>query len=95
MATATATKMTKSAFLTDFLKKNPKANVTVVNEAWTKAGNDGSVSPSLVTKLRSDLGLSGNTRFTPKVSVVSPTKKSAKKIRKVRGEGFVPQGASC
>ena len=66
MATATATKMTKSAFLTGFLRKNPTANPDVVNEAWAKAGNAGSVSRSLVGKLRTDLGLSGNVRRKPR-----------------------------
>ena len=86
MATATATKTTKSAFLTGFLKKNPNANVTAVNQAWAKAGNPGTVSPSLVTKLRSDLGLSGNIRSTPRTSVASPTQKSEKKTRKSQGK---------
>lgn len=65
MATATAPKMTKSAFLTGFLKKNPTANPDVVNEAWAKAGYTGSVSRSLVGKLRTDLGLSGNILAKP------------------------------
>jgi hypothetical protein len=80
METATATKTTKSAFLTGFLTKNPNANVTAVNQAWAKAGNPGTVSPSLVTKLRSDLGLSGNIRTTTKAA-----KTSSKASRKTRG----------
>jgi hypothetical protein len=86
MATATETKTTKTAFVTDFLKENPTANPDVVNEAWAKAGNDGSVSPSLVTKLRSDLGLAGNIRSTPKASVTTPTKKPEKATRKSEGK---------
>jgi hypothetical protein len=84
MATATATKTTKSAFLTAFLKKNPNANVTAVNQAWAKAGNPGTVSPSLVTKLRSDLGLSGNSRTTPRTSVASPTKTMPEPVKATR-----------
>ena len=85
MATATvAKKMTKSAFLTSFFKKNPTANVTAVNEAWAKAGNSGGVSPALVSKLRFDLGLSGNTRSTPKASVAPPTKQSSKPVKATR-----------
>jgi hypothetical protein len=86
MATATETKTTKTAFVTDFLKENPTANPAVVNHAWAKAGNDGTVSPSLVTKLRSDLGLSGNSRTTPRTSVASPTKKPVKATRKSQGK---------
>jgi hypothetical protein len=79
MATATAArKMTKSAFLTGFLRKNPTANQDVVNEAWANAGYTGSVSRSLVGKLRTDLGLSGNVRSTPSSSVAPPTTKKSK-----------------
>jgi hypothetical protein len=66
MATATHEKVNKTAFLTDFLGKNPKANSRAVNEAWTKSGNAGTVSPTLVSKLRSELGLSGNIRSRSK-----------------------------
>ena len=86
MATATATKTTKTAFVTDFLKENPTANPEVVNEAWAKAGNPGTVSPSLVSKLRFDLGLSGNIPTTPKTSVASPTTKPVKASRKSQGK---------
>jgi hypothetical protein len=80
MATATAKKPTKTAFVTGFLKKHPQANPTAVNEAWAKAGHTGSVSPSLVGRLRTDLGLSGNIRRTP------GTAKKATKTRR-RDEG--------
>ena len=80
MATGTATKPTKTAFSTAFLKKNPTANPVVVNEAWMKAGNPGTVSPALVGRLRTDLGLSGNIRRTP------GTAKKATKTRR-RDEG--------
>ena len=33
-----------------------------MNEAWTKAGFDGSISGTLVNKMRSELGLTGNLR---------------------------------
>jgi hypothetical protein len=80
MATATAKKPTKTAFVTGFLKKHPQANPTAVNEAWAKAGHTGSVSPALVGRLRTDLGLSGNIRRTP------GTAKKATKTRR-RDEG--------
>lgn len=52
----------KSAFLTEFLGENPTATSKAVNAAWSDAGHDGSISPTLVSKLRSDLGLTGNVR---------------------------------
>lgn len=62
MATATHEKVNKTVFLRDFLGKNPKANSRIVNEAWATSGNAGTVSPTLVSKLRSELGLSGDIR---------------------------------
>lgn len=59
---ATPAPMGKSAFVKTFIQKNPKATYLVINEAWKKAGNAESVSSSLVHKLRSRAGLTGNTR---------------------------------
>jgi hypothetical protein len=78
MATATARRTSKTAFLTGFFKKNPTANSTAVNRAWAKAGNPGKVSPSLVSKLRSGLGLAGNIRTTTRTPVAAPTTKTAR-----------------
>jgi hypothetical protein len=66
MVAATDKKPSKTAFVTGHLQKNPKANSKAVNEAWRKAGHPGSVSPTLVSKLRSDLGLAGNLRSRSK-----------------------------
>ena len=58
----------KSKFAREFLTKNPKANAHAVGEAWSKAGREGTISGSLVNKLRSDLGLTGNLRSRRKKS---------------------------
>ena len=52
----------KTAFVTAYLEKNPMANPTAVREAWEAAGRTGSVSTTLVQKLRAHLGLVGNLR---------------------------------
>jgi hypothetical protein len=49
-------------FVKEFLNDNPQATHKVVSEAWKKAGMEGTVSETLVTKIRSDLGLAGNVR---------------------------------
>jgi hypothetical protein len=60
---ATATKAPgKSEFIKQVLDKDPFANFKTVNEAWTEAGNEGSISQALVNKMRSEAGLSGNLR---------------------------------
>ena len=52
----------KTAFLKEFLLDNPKANPAAANEAWAEAGMPGTVSASLVNKLRAQLNLTGNLR---------------------------------
>src|SRR4051794_13524364 len=56
----------KSDFIKQVLSKDPFANLKAVNEAWTAAGNEGSISQALVNKLRSEAGLSGNLRIKEK-----------------------------
>jgi hypothetical protein len=61
MPTATATRsLGKTGFVKEFLNDNPEANTRAVNEAWAAAGFEGTISQTLVTKLRSQLGLTGN-----------------------------------
>jgi hypothetical protein len=64
---ATATKSQgKTGFVKEFLNDHPQANTKTVNEAWTGAGMDGTISPSLVKQVRSELGLTGNLRAATK-----------------------------
>lgn len=78
MVTATDKKMNKTAFLTEFLKENPSANYDVVTEAWTKAGNTGTVSTTLVSNIRKDLGLAGNLRTRSKPAEANGATESSK-----------------
>jgi hypothetical protein len=52
----------KTAFVKEVLAKNKQANHKAVVDAWKAAGRDGSISETLVNKLRSELGLTGNLR---------------------------------
>ena len=52
----------KSTFVGDVLTKDPQANTEAVNRAWTKAGHEGTISESLVNKIRSRMGLTGQPR---------------------------------
>ncbi len=62
MATVVPRNQGKTDFVKDVLKKNPYANAKSVNEAWLAAGRDGTISETLVNKMRSELGLTGNLR---------------------------------
>ena len=52
----------KSAFVRDVLTQDRRANPEAVNRAWAEAGHAGTISESLVGKLRSQLGLTGQPR---------------------------------
>jgi hypothetical protein len=61
MATATTTRnLDKTGFVKEILNDRPQANTRAVNEAWTAAGFEGTISHTLVSKVRSQLGLTGN-----------------------------------
>ncbi len=52
----------KTSFVKEFLNEHPESNVKAVNEAWTAAGMNGTISPTLVNRMRASLGLRGNLR---------------------------------
>jgi hypothetical protein len=76
---ATATKSpNKTSFVQDFLKDNPKGNAKAVNQEWAASGMTGSIGATLVNKMRSDMGLTGNLRATSKPKTAAKAKASAK-----------------
>ena len=85
MATATMAKTArdqgKTGFVKEFLKKNPQGNVQAVNEAWAAAGKDGTVGSTLIQKLRSQMGLTGNLRAKPKPKAAAKNKPTPKKAK--------------
>src|SRR5262249_52909223 len=58
----------KTAFVRDFIRKNPTANRKAVEEAWLAAGNEGPISSALVSNMRSKMGLTGNVRSGSKAA---------------------------
>jgi hypothetical protein len=62
MASEVGSDQGKSAFVGDVLTKDNQANTEAVNWAWTKAGHAGTISESLVNKIRSRMGLTGQPR---------------------------------
>ena len=57
MATAIAESPSKSEFVRQFLRRNRGADRQTVEEAWLAAGHEGSISSSMVSTLRRELGL--------------------------------------
>lgn len=80
MATGPGTNQGKTAFVERYLSGNLDADLDTVNEAWTSAGNDGTVSESLVSKTRSRLRREGVAEVAPaaKAKAKSPAKAKAK-----------------
>ena len=52
----------KTSFVKKLLIGHPMANTKAVNEAWSAAGMQGTISETLVNKTRSHMGLAGNLR---------------------------------
>ena len=77
----------KTAFIAAFLHANPTANHAAVRAAWQEAGHPGTISNTLVSKLRASLGLVGNIRRGRK-----PLKKRGAKVAPVPTNG-APQAA--
>jgi len=78
MATATRDQG-KTSFVTEFLSDHPQGNVKDVNEAWAAAGMNGTIGSTLINKMRSQMGLSGNLRAKSKPRTAAKGKAAAKK----------------
>lgn len=66
----------KTEFVERFLRENPLGNVSAVVDAWKASGKSGTISGTLISKMRSHLGLTGNLRGRPrKGTKVVPGKK--------------------
>ena len=61
MATAT-TNQSKSSFVKEFLSDHPEGNVKAVNEAWQRAGNEGTIGDTVIYKTRAEMGLTAKVR---------------------------------
>ena len=79
----------KTSFLKEFLNDHPEGNVKAVNEAWTAAGFDGTISTALVYKARASLGLTGNLSGKTKKSKAMTTS-TGKKLGRPHEEPTAP-----
>ena len=59
MATVKGKSEGKSMFLKEYLVDHPDAGKEAIAAAWRAAGNEGTISTSLIGKVRKDLGLTG------------------------------------
>ena len=59
MATVKQKNEGKSMFLKEYFVDHPDAGKEAIDAAWREAGNEGTISPSLIGQVRKDLGLTG------------------------------------
>ena len=82
MTTTSTWRQGKTEFVKQFLEKNPRANAQAVIEAWTADGRAGTVSATLVNKMRAALGLAGNLRPKRKTNGRLASEKLPDKLQK-------------
>lgn len=66
----------KSAFVGELLGRQPQANVAAVNRAWSEAGHEGEISPSVFYKIKRERG--GNGGGTTPAPVTSEPKSASR-----------------
>jgi murein DD-endopeptidase MepM/ murein hydrolase activator NlpD len=79
----------KTPFIKEFLNDNPQASTRAVNEAWQAAGFDGTISHTLVSQMRAQLGLRGKPGKTKAASQTKPFT-GKKRGRKPKGTSPCP-----
>jgi hypothetical protein len=84
MATGAAVNQGKGPFVEQYFASNPGGNLESVNKAWTAAGNEGSLSESLVGKVRARLGLTGKKTVDMPKPIEAPAKVKAKAPAKAK-----------
>jgi hypothetical protein len=84
MATGAVVNQGKTPFVEKYFASNPDGNLETVNKAWTAAGNPGSLSESLIGKVRSRLGLTGKKAVDEPKPVEAPAKPKTKKPAKAK-----------
>src|SRR5271157_3099728 len=73
MATATRDQG-KTSFVKEVLGDHPLGNVEAVNQAWAAAGKNVAIGSTLINKMRSQMGLSGNLRAKSKPETAAKEK---------------------
>jgi hypothetical protein len=68
MATVKTKTEGKSGFLKEFFVDHLDASKATIDEAWQEAGNEDTISKSLISKIRKDLALTGKGRSKAKMS---------------------------
>ena len=91
MATVKGKNEGKSMFLKEYLLDHPDAGKEAIDAAWRAAGNEGTISTSLIGKVRKDLELTGQgtakVKSRARASVGTGKRSSADSKSDARGAG--------
>ena len=89
MATVKGKNEGKSMFLKEYLLDHPDAGKEAIDAAWREAGNEGTISTSLIGKVRKDLELTGQgtAKVKSRASVGTGKRSSADSKSDARGVG--------
>ncbi len=89
MATVKRKNEGKSMFLKEYLLDHPDAGKEVIDAAWQEAGNEGTISTSLIGQVRKDLELTGKgtAQVKSRASVGTGKRSSAGSKSDARGAG--------
>ncbi len=69
----------KSMFVKEYLNDHPQGNVRAINEAWRAAGFKGTISKTVIFKVKASLGLTGNTEKS-KATATSTKRVTPRKV---------------
>jgi hypothetical protein len=70
----------KAMFVKEYLNDHPEGNVRAINEVWRAAGFNGTISKTVVFKVKSSLGLTENVRENPKTSAARKQRIAPRKV---------------
>lgn len=87
MATGPVVNQGKGRFLRAFLKSNRDAKVEDATAAWKAEGHDDGISESLVSKIRSELGLTGKRESNGRATGDDGSKKAKSQPNGTNGKG--------
>jgi hypothetical protein len=87
MATVKGQNKGKSMFLKEYLVDHPTAGAEAIATAWRQGGHEGTISPSLIHKVRRDLGQTGQGTAKQKSRVGTAKRSAADSKSDARGAG--------
>src|SRR5512142_1817209 len=87
MATVKRKDEGKSMFLKEYLVDHPDAGTEAIAAAWRQGGHEGTISPSLIHKVRRDLGQAGQGTAKQKSRVGTAKRSAADSKSDARGAG--------